>query len=187
MEKDLITRISSLDGEEAIAILISLAKKDAQFAKAVRTDLDHRFSEVSIEEVANLVFSSLNSVPIEDCWEQAGKTRWGSYRDVDDVAYDIANDIMRLFAKEISRFGKLGGKKLERLYLQGVILGLYLYQTEVNSDFSICIEEFPRNAAESLIHKWLDLHKEEHQEIENLHIFLSTTCPEWDELLPSTS
>lgn len=186
MEKDLITRISSLDEEEAIAILISLAKKDSQFEKVIRSELNQQFSKVSVEEVAQAVFSSLNSVPIEDCWEQAGKTRWGSYRDVNDVAYDIANDIMRLFAKEISRFGRLGGTKLERLYLQGVLLGLYLYQTEANSDFSICIEEFPRNAAESLIHKWLDLHKEEHQEIENLHIFLSTTCPEWDELLLSS-
>lgn len=184
MEKDLMTRISSLDGKEAIAILISLAKKDSQFEKVIRSELNQQFSEVSVEEVAQAVFSSLNSVPIEDCWEQAGKTRWGSYRDVDDVAYDIANDIMRLFSKEISRFGKLGGIKLERLYLQGVILGLYLYQTEANSDFSVCIEEFPSNAAESLIHKWLDLHKEEHQEIENLRIFLATSCPEWDELLP---
>ncbi len=179
-------KISSLDGEEAVTILRALAKKDSQFAKAIRTELKHQFSEVSVEAVADAVFSSLNSVPIEDCWEQAGENRWGGYRDVNDVALDIASDIINLYSKEISRYGRLGGIKLERLYLQGVLLGLYQYQSEANSDFSICIEELPGNAAESLVKKWQNLHKEEHEEIENLRIFLMVSCPEWGELLPES-
>lgn len=179
MDNEVLKLIASLDEREAIHILRKMAKEDSRCKDMILSEIHSIFSEVSVESVAKAVFDSLDSVPIEDCWEQAGETRWGTYRDVGDVAYDIASDIMRIHVQEMERYGKLGGTKVGRMYLQGILLGLHTYRSEADSDFSIYIEELPDNRAEDLIKSWLRIHPESEQETKHLRAFIEDQCPDW--------
>lgn len=171
--------IDELTGRQALQILRFLSQKNPDFAEAVNREADKLFKKVPVEEIADTVYRALNGIPVEDCWDTAGRQRGGGYLDVVDVADDMMRETVSRFSSEIDRYHRLGKCGLERSYIQAVVLGLYRFNTQSTTDFSEYVQDMSETFACDFIEAWMKLHSDDKKGIKELYAFVSEQCPEW--------
>ena len=160
--------IEALSREASIEILLELCKDNAlaeRIVAMVKSDL----SDVDADEVADKVFRSLNSIQVEDLWDNSGKTRWG-YHEPTEVAFEMLEDEVRNYIQEMEKYYSLGMKREEKEYCKGIISGLLKYGQDGNNEFHDWSPDDPYTIAENIIYNWkLNYSAEEIEEIQAVY------------------
>ena len=73
-ELNILDRISA---DDALVILTRLAQEDTSLLKRIERAALEYFKEVSVEEIADGVFWELDTLEVEDIWDNSGPTRYG--------------------------------------------------------------------------------------------------------------
>lgn len=169
--------LSKLTGDQALQVLERLAAGDAGLAKKIEAEAKRHLSSVDIEEVADEVFESLDTIDVQDCWDRAESSRDG-YTSSEDAALELIEDELQPFVDQAKRYHELDMLEQERHYCEGVILGLYRYEKESKSEFRNWSEDLPLDSADSLFRKWRERNDDAAMR-EAMAAFVRERCAEW--------
>ena len=158
--------IKALSREVAIGILLRLCK-DCNLLERITAMAEVSFSVVDAETIAVEVFTSLNSIQVEDLWDNSGKTYTG-YHEPTEVAFDMIEDEVRIYVREMEKYETLGMKTEEKVYCKGIIAGLLRYAEEGDNEFRDWCPDDPYTIAENVIFNWKKNHTAE--EIEEIQV-----------------
>ena len=159
--------IEALSREASIEILLELCK-DSALAERIVAMANTDLSDVDADEVADEVFRSLNSIQVEDLWDNSGKTHWG-YQEPTEVAFGMLEDEVRNYIQEMEKYYSLGMKREEKEYCKGIISGLLQYGQDGHNEFRDWCPDDPYTIAENIIYDWKQDHSAE--EIEEIQAF----------------
>ena len=160
--------IEALSREASTKILHELYK-DGDLAKRISVMARAALSEVEADLIADEVFRSLNSIDVEELWDNSGKTRYG-YQEPTDVAFEMIEDEVRPHIRKMEQYGSLGMKKEEKEYCKGIIIGLLRYGESGNNEFRDWCPDDPCTVAENIIYNWKNDHTtEEIEEIQEVY------------------
>jgi hypothetical protein len=182
---ELITRLTA---EQAKKVLERLGQKAGPIGEAVGTEVKNLLAEtgsleiVDVHEVADDVFCVLDTIDVEDCWNQSGCSRYG-YTSPDEAAEQIVEAELQQFFDQTEEYHKLGLLDQEASYCMGVLLGIYRYERESKSEFRSWCEDIPGLYADLLLTQWRERNKGT-AAITTVHNFIRESCPEWTNWLP---
>lgn len=182
---NLITRLTA---EQAKKVLERLGQKAGPIGDAVGAEVKNQLAEmesheiVDVQEVADDVFCVLDSIDVEDCWDQSSSSRYG-YASPDEAAEQIVEAELQQFFDQTEEYHELGLLDQEATYCMGVLLGIYRYERESKSEFRSWCEDIPDLYADHLLNQWQERNKGT-AAITAMHNFIRESCPEWRKWLP---
>jgi len=156
--------IEALSWEAAVKILLDLCK-DGVIAERISAMAKTSLAEVDADVIADEVFRSLNSIQVEDLWNNSGKT-FGGYNEPTEVAFEMLEDEVRYYVRKMEQYNGLCMKAEEKEYCKGIISGLLKYGQDGNNEFHDWCPDDTYTIAENIIYDWKNNHTAE--EIEEL-------------------
>lgn len=172
-----------LSGVQALQVLSMLKQRHPELESEISELSSRVFNDICTEDVAQEVYSALNSLEAHDCWEASGRQWGGGYRDEYDVADEMVREAFSPFLFQLNTFHTTGEFASESAYIQGVLKGLYRFQKEATTDFSDYAEDYPESFATDILGDWSKRHPDESSGRELLRVFLSDQCPDWAKVL----
>ena len=167
-KNDKLKYLQALSREGAIRILIGLCEDDALADRIIATP-KMLLAEVDAEEIADEVFESLNSIRVEDLWDNSGKTRWG-YRDTTEVAFEMIENEVLPYINKMEQFASLNMKREEKEFCKGILAGVLRYGAEGSNEFYDWAPDDPYTVAENIIYGWKMAHTaEDIEEIQSVY------------------
>jgi len=157
--KDLLEYVTALTPMAAKTILIELCKDD-NLTNRIVTMARASLSNVDADDIKDKIFRSLNTILVEDLWDNSGKTRWG-YNDPTDVAYKMIGTELGDYILQMEQYRYLGMKKEEKEYCKGIISGLLSYGQDGNNEFHDAVPDDPYTHAENVLYDWKQNNTEE--------------------------
>ena len=168
-----------LSGVQALQVLSMLKQRHPELESEISELSSRVFNDICTEDVAQEVYSALNSLEAHDCWEASGRQWDGGYRDEYEVADEMVMEAFSPFLFQINTFHAIGEFASELTYIEGVLKGLYQFQKEATTDFSDYTEDYPDSFATDILSDWRHRHPDDSSGLETLHSFLSEQCPDW--------
>lgn len=144
--------IKALEPSSAIRILMELCK-DVALCERIVALAKNSLSAVNTGDIADKVFRSLNSIQIEDLWDNSGTTRWG-YKDETEVAFEMIGDVLVAYTRKMEQYRELGMKKEEKEFCKGIISGLLRYGESGSNAFYDAVPDDPYTHAENVLYDW---------------------------------
>lgn len=169
--------LSQLTGEQAIDVLQRLAVKKGAVAEAVLVEAKHVLAAVDVEEVANEVFGQLDGIPVQNCWDRAGSHQDG-YTDPDEAAEQLIEEELQPFVAQIERYHAMGMAKQDLETCMGVVLGIYRYEKESDSEFKDWCVDMPAECAGCLLDEWRKRNRAA-SATTAMDAFIRQRCPNW--------
>jgi hypothetical protein len=126
--------IDHLAPGDALAILRRLAASDAQLAVRIAETAIACLGRVEPEEVADVVYSDLDALEVEEVWDRSGKTRHG-YVDTSEAADQMIREVLDPYLEEMAKYHRLGMPAEAKRMCMGLLLGLYQFEHECTSQF----------------------------------------------------
>jgi len=127
--------LEEITADDALAILRILAEENKDIRKRIKQITREYLSEVDFEDVASDVYSALNSIEVEDLWNQSGRTRYG-YVEPTEKAWEMFEEELEPFMEELRKYEKLCMNEEAKTYFMGILKGLYQFEKESTSEFS---------------------------------------------------
>jgi len=78
--------ISKLTPEQALEVVRRLCDKGGAIRDAVLAEARNVLCEIDLDEIAGEVFSVLDSIDVQNCWDRAGSSREGYTSPEEDSA-----------------------------------------------------------------------------------------------------
>ncbi len=173
--------IQKLTGEQALDIIQQLIAKKGVLAEAVSLVVKEILATVDVEEIADEIFFSLDSIDVQDCWDRAGSDH-GGYISEEEAATELIEETLQPFFDQIDQHHDFGMADQEKDYCMGVILGAYRFDKESKSEFKNWSEDIPIDCAGNILSKW-----KERTADSSFHIameeFIRQHCPKWAKYL----
>ena len=113
-----------LSGVQALQVLSMLKQRHPELESEISELSSRVFNDICTEDVAQEVYSALNSLEAHDCWEASGRQWGGGYRDEYEVADEMVSEAFSPFLFQINTFHTTGEFASELAYIQGVLMGV---------------------------------------------------------------
>jgi len=160
--------IEALSREASVEILLELCK-DGDLAERIVAMAKTDLAAVDMDEIADEVFRSLNSIQVEELWDNSGRTRWG-YQEPTDVAFEMLEAEVDTYLLKMEQYRKLGMTEEEKEYCKGILSGICRYGESGNNEFRDWCPDDPYTIAENIIYDWKQNHStEEIEEIQAVY------------------
>jgi hypothetical protein len=166
-----------LTPEQALEVLMRLSDRGGAIRDAVRAEAQDVLREIDLDEIADEVFSVLDSIDVQDCWSRAGGSRDG-YTSPEEAADELIEEELRPFSAQAGRYHELGMSAEEATYCSGTILGLYRYAYESTSEFRAWSADIPIERANNLLTEWRERGQNSASNAA-MDAFIRTRCPNW--------
>jgi hypothetical protein len=145
--------LDHLTPDDALAVLQALARDDPQIAARAAEIALQRVSGVDYENVAYDLDTALNMLAVEEVWDRAGPNRSG-YVDTTEAADQMFEDVMTPYLDELKRLVALNMTLQANEMCKGLLLGLYLFDHESNSEFKDWAPDSASIFAQWVIDAW---------------------------------
>ncbi|MDR1059817.1 MAG: hypothetical protein LBL83_01060 [Clostridiales bacterium] len=145
--------IQSLDPDSARSVLFALVNENPDLLSKVYNTAKRILRDVSPDDIASDVASSLAALDIEDLYSRSGKTRYG-YKDPSDEAWEMFNEAIEPFIDEMNKYLKRGMSDVAKNYCAGIIKGIQRSERGLGSELSDWIPDAPGEAIESVYDEW---------------------------------
>ncbi len=145
--------LRALTDEQAREIVRRLAAEKGVIAEKVAATVREVVAAVEIEAVADEVFCALDLIDVQDCWDRAGESRDG-YTSPDEAAMELVEEELQPFFEQVDRYHNLHMANQQRDYCMAVMLGLYRYAQESESEFKDWCDDMPLERARYLLDRW---------------------------------
>jgi hypothetical protein len=176
-----VSLISKLTGAQAREVVRRLASKDGAMSEAVKTVAKEVLSAIDIEETADEVFYTLDDIDVHDCWDRAGRS-YDGYTSSGEAAVELVEETLQEFYDQADRYHKLGMIMQEHLYCMGVVLGIYLYEYDSQSEFKDWCIDVPIECAGFLLETWRK-RTTDTALLSAMDDFIRLRCPKWHKYL----
>ena len=148
-EMNILDKISADDG---LVILNKLAKDTFLLKRIEHAALEY-FKEVEVEDIADEVFYKLDSLEVEDVWEQSGSTRYG-YVDPYEKAWEMFEDAIEPYLDELRKCQDLKMDEEAKKYCMGILKGIYRFEKESNNEFKDWAVDAPGENFKRVFNEW---------------------------------
>ncbi len=145
--------LDAINAYDALVILKALASEDKSIAKRIEQIALEHLRNVDIESVASEVCIVLNSIEVEDLWDQSGSTRYGYVHPV-DRAWEMFEDSLEPFTTELNRYLDLSLHNEARDYCMGILKGIRQFDEESTSQFKDWAEDAPGEIFDRILDDW---------------------------------
>jgi hypothetical protein len=173
--------IKKLTAEQAFEVVKRLSEKGDEIREVVLLEVKNLLMAVDVDETADEVFSVLDSICVQDCWDRSGSSRHG-YTEPSEAAVELVEEELQPFYDQAERYQELGMPEQETTYCMGVILGIYRYENESKSEFREWCVDDPIECAGYLLDTWRERHQDT-ASAEAMDEFIERRCPKWAKCL----
>ena len=173
--------IKKLTAEQAFEVIKRLSEKGGEIREVVLLEVKNLLMAVDVDETADEVFSVLDSIDVQDCWDRSGSSRHG-YTEPSEAAVELVEEELQPFYDQAKRYRELGMAEQETTYCMGVILGIYRYEHESKSEFREWCADVPLECAGYLLDTWRGRHQDT-ASAEAMDEFIQRRCPKWAKYL----
>ncbi|MFB6227105.1 MAG: hypothetical protein ABEH88_00705 [Halobacteriales archaeon] len=172
--------IARLTGSEARSVLRSLSRRDEELATELVREAIRRLAneDVNSQKIADDVFSTLASIPIEDVWDRAGETRRGEYVEPGEAAANLASEELQPYEDTMERYLELSMQREAKAYCKGLLEGLYQFGEESTSEFIDWAPDVPRINFDRIRDNWVEA-CDDPEDVEEIAVFVEEVAPEW--------
>ncbi len=172
--KDILDKILPT---EALVILRKLAESDTGIRKRIAGIAEALIKYVDIDETCDDVFITLDFIDVHELWDRSGESSNG-YTSPEDMAYEMVEEALDPFEKEVHRLFDLGLTEEATLSCMGVLKGLYKYEHESESEFKDWAADIPGECYGHLLREWRKLNKSKKDD-KDMDSFLERECSKW--------
>ena len=169
--------IEKLTPEQALEVVMRLSNKGSAIRDAVAAEAMNVLSELDLDKIADSVYFDLNSIDVQACWDRAGSSRDG-YTSPDEAAFELIEERLQPFVDQVRRYRELGMTDEEGMYCRGVILGIYRFEHETESEFLECAADMPLECAGALLTTWRKRGRDT-ASTATMDGFIRDHCPNW--------
>lgn len=161
--------LDEIDEEEAYIILKRLANEDNDVKKRIEKIALDYLSDVDIDEIAEHIFAVLDSIEVEDLWNQSGKTRYG-YVDPNERAWEMFEERLEPFIDQMEKYQNLSMHTEAKRYCLGILKGIYKFEKRATTEFADWVIDAPQENFNAVYDKWRKRHKDQEdiREVENI-------------------
>src|SRR3990172_6952385 len=170
--------IDQLSPDQALAILKTLAASNQQLARRIAKMGMAYLSKVDAEEVAAALYDELDALEVEEVWDRSGKTRHG-YVDTGEAADQMIEEGIEAYLERLKKNKKFGMSTEANKLCMGLLLGLYQFDRESQSEFKNWAIDAPGEFALSVIEAWKD-GKTGLKELTALKQFIADELSAWE-------
>ncbi|MEW6242963.1 MAG: hypothetical protein AB1497_01580 [Bacillota bacterium] len=167
--------LEEVSGEDALVILRRLANEDKEIAAKIEKIVKEVLSEVDSESIAEEVFWDLSRIEVEELWERSGRTR-NEYIEPVEMAWTMIEETLQEYLEQFDRLQRLLMFNQAKECLLGIIMGLYMFDTDSETQFKNWAVDVPEQFAQHIISEWVKLNQDAINDIREL---LEERCPNW--------
>jgi hypothetical protein len=146
--------IDQLSPADALAILKTLTRDDAQLAARVAEIATARLSAVDPEEVAFGLYEGLEGLEVEEVWDRAGPSARHGYVEPSEAAEQMMDEVIAPYLEELKKLQALGMNAQANGMCMGLLLGLYRFEHESTSEFKDWAVDAPGGLAWFVVDAW---------------------------------
>jgi hypothetical protein len=117
--------LRSLDAAERASVLILLLQEHPQLLDRAEQLATDQLETIDREEIAEEVACALQSIPPEEVGNRSGRQRVQGYVEPDQVVWDLLEETIEPFLRDIARRADLGMGDAALAIGFGVLAGLY--------------------------------------------------------------
>jgi hypothetical protein len=169
--------LDKIQPTEALVILRKLAESDTGLRKRIAEIAEDLIKDVDIDEICDDVFSTLDFIDVHELWDRSGAFSDG-YTSPEDMAYEMIEEVLSPFEKEVYRLFDLGMVQQAKLSCMGVLKGLYKYEHESKSEFKDWVADVSGECYGHLLGEWKKLNKSK-KDGKDMDSFLERECSKW--------
>lgn len=176
--------LESLAGSEGLAILKILAERHDDLAQEIEAIAEEMLREVDVEDLTARVKEALEILEVEDVWDRSGKRR-NKYVDPGDAAWEMFEEALAPFRRDIEKYRKLSMVKEVNLYYQGILKGIHDFDKESVTEYKQWAVDAPGEYFGQVLNEWKAL-PNGRLPLSVMRDFIIEHCPdyaEWGTLL----
>jgi len=176
--------INRLTPDQALEVLKRLMQKRGDIQDIATQEIESLLDTadvdemVEVEDVAEDLFSMLECIEVEDLWGRSGGNSRGEYNSPEDMATEMVEEELEPYADQCEDYHKRDMLVSEKTYCMGVILGLYRFAEESETQFKEWSEDVPLYCGGDLLDKWRARCKDP-LALKEMDGFLEQSCPKW--------
>ena len=147
---------SLLDGlfpEEALAVLKELAASESRIRRKAETIALKIIGETDVDDVAEELFWELDSLEVEEVWDNSGPTRDG-YVDPGDCAWQLFENALDPFTRRLQRCQELSLSEQAKTLCMGILKGIHRFERESTSKFKSWSADAPGEHFVAVYKQW---------------------------------
>ena len=172
-----INILEQITASDALAILNKLANEDKGIKTIIEKIATEYLSDVNLEDIAEEVFSELDSLYVEDLWDSSGD-RSDGYIEPHERAMEMIEETIEPFMDEIKKYRKTKMFQEEKTYCMGILKGIYKYEKEASSEFCDWATDMPGEVFTSVLREWKKNNKNT-DDLKEMESFIKKNCGEW--------
>ena len=130
-----------------------MGDEDPKIAKKIEALANKNICNIDIADLANEVFLALDSLDVEELWENSGPGRYG-YEDPGEVAHEMVGAALESFNDKLLNYRKLGLHHEEKLYCMGILKGIDMYTNNSQSEFKDWATDSPGVFFDDILDDW---------------------------------
>lgn len=169
--------VAALNEPQKTELIRRLHERGGDVRQALVEEAGNVLKDVDLHQVAEEVFTDLDMIQVETLWDNSGPTRDG-YISPEDEALDLIEHELEPHVQQVWDYLQLDMEIEARTYLKGLLLGLYRYDHESDSEFKDWAADIPINLFGTLLDGW---RKKTGNFSRNTEIdsFCQQMCPKW--------
>ena len=149
-KKDILQSISAA---EASSVLLQLVATSPAIRKKAEEIAFTLLADVDVDSITAEVLLELDSLIVEDVWDNSGSTRDG-YVDPGDCAWQMFEDALEPFLEQLRKCQNLSMNDQAKLYCMGILKGIHRFETESESEFKGWAEDAPGEFFVRIYDEW---------------------------------
>lgn len=149
-EKDVLRPLSP---EEAQFVLNELVASERSIRKKAEEIALKLIGDVDVDEVAEELLWELESIPVEEVWDNSGRMRNG-YIDPGDCAWQLFEDALEPFTRQLVKCQELSLTEQAKLHCMGILKGIHRFETESTTEFKDWCVDAPGEFFVSVYDEW---------------------------------
>jgi hypothetical protein len=152
-----------------------LVKTTPEIRRQARAIALKLVGDVDVEAVAEGVFWDLDSIAVEEVWDQSGRKR-GGYVDPGEAAWQVFEEALAPALDALRQFQRLGLMPQAKLQCMGILQGIYRFEKESDSEFKAWAVDAPGEYFASTYREWRKGTTSK-QEVSEVRQFVKGSCP----------
>lgn len=170
--------LDKINANDAFAILKILADEDTNIAKRIEQIAMEYMSGVDIGDIASQVYYDLDSIKVEDVWDQSGSTRYG-YVDPTEKAWEMFEETLDPHIEELKKYRALSMPTEAKSYCMGILKGIYQFEKESKSEYKDWAVDAPKEYFKKVLNDWRNSCKNP-KNVRDMEDFIIKNFPGWN-------
>ena len=167
--------LEELSPQEALVVLRELAASGPRVRKKAEEIALKVIGDVDVDEVAEELLWELDSIPVEDVWDNSGRTRHG-YVDPTECACQLFEDALHPFTRQLQKCRELSLTEQAKRHCMGILKGIHRFETESTSEFKSWCADAPSDYFVSVYDQWKKQARTK-KDVSQVKRFIDSLCP----------